>query len=220
MTEVHKKLAFFFLDGDHASAWEIVKEDLAAGKNTMEIFEELFTPAMGVIGEMWEDNSITVADEHLATSTCDFVLSRYQHDVTQKRKDPQNGRKALFLCVQDENHYLGLKMIDLLFKEKGWTTKFLGCNLPLEYAVSAAEKWKPDVIGLSFTTAYRVSSLAGYIEQLEALDHRPTVLLGGRLVPLHDFKMLCSEHTKLIPSLEDLNGWLNYGFSRKEQIPN
>lgn len=216
MKEATKQLAEHLLSGNHEPAWYLIRDEIDNGKNTMGIFEDLITPAMVIIGDLWEDNTITVADEHLATYTCDFLLSRYQHEVTRKQKAKSNGSKAMFLCVQDENHYIGLKMIDLLFQEKGWETKFLGSSLPLEYAVSAAEKWEPDVIGLSFTTIYRVEQLEYYIRQLEALKHKPTVMLGGRLIPIHDFQMLCSEQTKLAPSLEELNRWLEYGFKRNK----
>jgi methanogenic corrinoid protein MtbC1 len=40
--------------------------------------------------------------------------------------------------VENEQHYIGLKMISLLFEEHGWESRMLGANLPSEYTVKMA----------------------------------------------------------------------------------
>ncbi|WP_338779977.1 B12-binding domain-containing protein [Metabacillus sp. FJAT-52054] len=204
-----EKLARFLLEGDHESSWETVQIHIREGATTLALFEDVLTKSMQHVGVLWENNEITVADEHLATSTCDYILSKYQHYMRENKPVPETGKKAMFLCVQDEDHYIGLKMVHILFEENGWQTKFMGPNLPLEFALSAAEKWKPEVIGLSFSLNYRAGQLKEYISRLESIETNPIVLLGGRLLLTHDFTQFGSEKTRFIPTLTQLAEWFD-----------
>ncbi|AZB41639.1 cobalamin-binding protein [Bacillus sp. FJAT-42376] len=214
-----EKFAHSLLEGDHKSAWDMIHRQMNEGASTLDLFEGLITKAMRYIGELWENNEVTVADEHLATSTCDYILAKYHYLLREKNGNPSSDKKkAMFLCVQDEDHYLGLKMVHILFEENGWETKFMGPNLPLEYAVSAAQSWQPHVIGLSFSLSYRAGVLKYYIEKLEAIETEPTVLLGGRLLATHDFTQYGSERTCFVPSLYQLADWFHLEQSGGGQV--
>src|SRR5690606_37226031 len=93
------------------------------------------------IGELWEKNVITVADEHLATAICDFVVS-----VTEVRRPALNShkKKVMVLGPEGEDHYIGLKMVASLFKENGWEVQYMGPNLPLDAAIDSANRWQPE----------------------------------------------------------------------------
>nr|WP_282597691.1 cobalamin B12-binding domain-containing protein [Bacillus sp. REN3] len=115
----------------------------------------------------------------------------------------------MFLCVEKEQHYLGLKMASQLFSEAGWRTRFHGPNLPLDYVRKAAEEWQPDVICISFSIIYHAEYLVTYISELEALPLRPTVIVGGRLVGKYNFDRYRSERTILTDNLKDVQKWLS-----------
>ncbi|WP_242688444.1 cobalamin-dependent protein [Bacillus sp. Cs-700] len=195
-----------FLEGDQDKAWERITEQSELMDNSHLAFEAL-TKAMQRVGKLWEENEISVADEHLATTTCDYVLSRYAHfrKITNKN---ENGPKALFLCIEQEQHYLGLKMISLLFQEYGWQTKLFGANLPLEYAIEKTEKWGASVVGISVAILYHAERLNRYVTELEALENPPEVLVGGRLTSQYNLSKYCSEHTTLVPDLHRVREWL------------
>ncbi|MCM3664840.1 B12-binding domain-containing protein [Mesobacillus subterraneus] len=203
------ELSQHLLDGNQEAAWQILDEERKAGKNSLYIYESLVTNAMRHIGYLWETNKITVADEHLATSTCDFLLARY---LWQKQRDldaPSIGKKAMFLCVENEQHYLGLKMSSQLFSEGGWETRFHGPNLPLEYVKKAALDWKPDAICISFSILYHAEHLEPYIKELEKLPNRPAIIVGGRLLDKYEFSRHGSERTLFIKNLEGVKDWLD-----------
>lgn len=201
-----KRLTNDFLEGNEDNAWDRIEEDDELMENSHLTFEAL-TSAMQYIGKLWEENKISVADEHLATTTCDFVLSRYAY-TKKLSKAPSNGRRALFLCIDQEQHYLGLKMISLLFQEYGWETKLLGANLPLEYAIDTTKKWQPSVVGISIAILYHAEKLKEYVTEIESLSTQTEVLVGGRLAGMYDLSNFCSEDTTLVPSLEEVKIWL------------
>jgi MerR family transcriptional regulator, light-induced transcriptional regulator len=202
-------LAQLLLEGNQEESWELIEEERKANRDSLFIYESIFTAAMRHIGYLWETNNITVADEHLATSTCDFLLARY---LWQKKKDhhiDSIGKKAMFLCVENEQHYLGLKMTSQLFSEAGWDTRFHGPNLPLEYVKKAAEEWKPDAICISFSILYHAEHLEPYIKELERLPNRPAIIVGGRLLEKYEFARHGSERTIFIKNLEGVKKWLD-----------
>ncbi|TLS34953.1 cobalamin B12-binding domain-containing protein [Pseudalkalibacillus caeni] len=210
------------LAGDQDAAWDIIDNQIEQGQDSLQIYHSLITEAMRRIGELWEKDEITVADEHLATTTCDFILTRY-HFVKKKefKQTDYPRRKALFLCLEQEQHYIGLKMVALLFEEYGWETRLLGANLPLEYAEKIAEDWEPEVIGLSLTIVYHAERLEQYVKALESLKHQPTIMVGGRLTSAYDFSLYCSTETRILKCLEDIEAFLQEtGYGVRENARN
>ncbi|MCM3708063.1 MULTISPECIES: cobalamin B12-binding domain-containing protein [Cytobacillus] len=197
--------ASLLLEGNAGKVWEEIRK--YPHLTRIEVYQNLITPAMQHIGHLWETNQITVADEHLATATCDFVLSKlaYQHE---KRSSPQ---KAMFLCLDGEQHYIGLKMVNSLFEEHGWETKYFGPSLPLEYALKTAKEWKPSVIGMSVSIVYHLPKLKEYAEAFAKLPHKPAVILGGRLAGKYDLLPYSSDRTVILKDLPETKNWLqNY----------
>lgn len=203
------ELSQLLLEGDQDASWELLEEEKKASKDSLYIYEHIIASAMRQIGHLWETNKITVADEHLATSTCDYLLARYMWQKGMEQPISSIGKKAMFLCVENEQHYLGLKMASQLFIEYGWETKFHGPNLPLEYVKKAAEEWKPDVVCLSFSILYHAEQLRPYIKELEELPSHPAVIVGGRLLSQYDFDRYGSERTIFLKNLENVKDWLD-----------
>lgn len=199
-----EKLARLFLDGNHAEALRFIKQQ--PNQSRMVLFRDLFTPAMYFIGDLWENNEISVADEHLATGVCDFVLSRL-FQVSEEKMG--TGNKAMFFCLQGEQHYLGIKMINSLFEERDWETRYFGASLPLEYALKSALQWKPEVIGLSVSIVYNLPVLKNYVRTLSALPHKPVILIGGRLAYKYDLEPYTNNQGIIIKSLEQAEKWLD-----------
>ncbi|RSD25516.1 cobalamin B12-binding domain-containing protein [Mesobacillus subterraneus] len=204
------ELAQLLLQGNQDAAWHLIDEERVSGSDSLHIYENILTKAMTHIGYLWETNKITVADEHLATSTCDFLLAQYFWHKKREDRTSNHNRKAMFLCVEDEQHYLGIKMASQLFAEHGWQTRFHGPNLPLDYAKKAANEWKPEVICLSFSILYHAEHLSPYIKELEELPFRPQIIIGGRLVTRYEFRRYGSDRTVFFRSLNEVNDWLEH----------
>lgn len=203
--------AELLIAGNYEQAWQQVKEYASAGRNSLFVYEKILTRAMRHIGDLWENNLITVADEHLASGVCEFIVNRYSAEWEAALKSPASGRarKAMLLCLEGEEHELGLKMVASTFREAGWQVRCYGASLPLEFAMLSASAWKPDLIGLSLSMTYLLPKLTGYIEAFEAMYNRPSVMVGGRLAGLMDLSPYCTETTILIRDLVELQNWIH-----------
>lgn len=203
MTEAWQHFAAALLAGDERQAYTILIEDT---RPSIRVYKEIITPAMHDIGEKWLRNEITVADEHLATSVCDFALAQYTFQFKQRNR--RSEKKAMFLCLEEEQHVIGSKMIAALFEENHWQVRHLGPNLPLSDALKSAEQWHPDVIGLSAAIPYRITALKEYIAAFEQLSWEPQILVGGRVVAMHDLRAYCGRQTRVIYDLDEVAAWL------------
>ncbi|WP_076348345.1 cobalamin B12-binding domain-containing protein [Alicyclobacillus vulcanalis] len=202
------KLVEALLDGDEERAWEVVRTNAQSGANSAYIFDVLLRNAMVQIGQLWEMNAISVADEHLASAICERLVARYRDTYLQEPERPSRGKVMLF-CVEGEEHDLGLKMVAAAFEESGYETRLYGRNLPLEYARLAALRWHPDIIGISVTIVYHLPKLKSYIHAFESLAYRPQIVVGGRLASMYDLRPYVGPKTLIIADITDLQAWLN-----------
>lgn len=205
------EFASILLLGDIDKAFEYIQKEKK--QDHFSIYNDIMTPAMQYIGLLWEQNKITVAEEHLATATCDFVLSKLMY---HNKKEENKTKRAMFLCLEGEQHYLGLKMVDSLFQNYGWETKYYGPNLPLDVAVQDGLKWQASVIGLSVSIATNLPKLKAYTKAFEALPHKPAILVGGRLASMYDLNQHTSSQSIILKDLSSVTDWLKDWSTRTE----
>ncbi|MBM7702122.1 cobalamin B12-binding domain-containing protein [Metabacillus iocasae] len=208
-----KQLAELFLKGKVEESLTIMEQWIEKEVPSMEVYEELLTETMYHIGELWEENQITVADEHIASNVCKYIASNYvaakkKSHLDQERLKVKN--KAMFFCVDEEKHDLGIQMVSNIFKESNWDVRLLGASLPLEDALSFARKWQPDVIGMSVSIAYHLPSIINYTNELQQLSFKPTILVGGRLARIYNLKEYCTDNTLVFQNLKEVHNWINY----------
>ncbi|SFF90826.1 Methanogenic corrinoid protein MtbC1 [Halobacillus alkaliphilus] len=210
MSVQHKQLAQYFLNGDEDGALDYM-EELVKVHSKAFLYQEIITPAMYYIGELWEQNKITVADEHLATAICDFSLSRLESELKPIKGKHQTNYKALLFGVEDEQHYIGLKMVADTFKEQGWRVRYLGPNLSMEHSMSQIEKFRPDVIGLSAALSYRLPVLKKVLYRFMELEWKPLVMIGGRMAKKFQLDEFESAQVMVVKDLNHLYQWFNEG---------
>ncbi|MCM3443169.1 cobalamin B12-binding domain-containing protein [Metabacillus halosaccharovorans] len=115
MNDLSRKLAQLLLLGDTMNSYKLVEDLLFEGFTTLNIYENVIRDAMYYIGYLWEIDEISVADEHLATGTADYVLTKLQFRLEQEKQQSERKKLAIVFCVEGEEHFLGAKMAASLF---------------------------------------------------------------------------------------------------------
>ena len=65
------------LAADRAEAVRVILEDgLAAGASVSDLLIRVILPAQREIGRLWQENRITIADEHVATAISQLVVAQ------------------------------------------------------------------------------------------------------------------------------------------------
>lgn len=209
-----RQLADYLLQGDEQAAIQLIEEELTR-TSQQQMMNDLLTPAMQHIGYLWENNEITVADEHLATAICDFILSKL--DIQMKPLQMLE-KTVLLMGVQDEEHYIGLKMVSSIFKQAGWRVRYLGPNMPEMHALKAIDRWKPDVIALSAALVHRVMAIQSLALKLKENYPSISLVIGGRITQQIDLQTLLPDSVYIIDTLQDLEQWIKEGEHHKHTI--
>lgn len=166
------------LAGDRAGAVNTVLDAMKGQTGLVEMGMGVIQPAMYEIGALWQNNRITVAQEHLATAISQTVMARA---FAQASFAAPLNRKGLFACAPGNQHSLGLRMVSDAFEVAGWEVQFLGADVPGKDLLAQIDSWQPELLGLSLSLPSQVKPARRLVEQLRAeLGTRcPSILTGG-----------------------------------------
>ena len=166
--------------GDRRAAFRALDDALDAGAELDDLYLDVVQPAMREIGRLWEQNVLTVAEEHAATAITQAAMARMFERVFVWR-DVRTPR-LLAACAEDERHQMGLRMLCDLLELDGWETTYLGASVPVESLVDFVHKHNPDVVALSATIAPHIPRIRDAITAIRdaTLPKQPLIAVGGR----------------------------------------
>jgi methanogenic corrinoid protein MtbC1 len=166
--------------GDDGAAQQVVDDALAAGVEPVQVIEGILTPAMRRIGDLWEENRIGIADEHLATAITERVLARLYPGLFTA--SPLSRDLVLVSGVEGERHMLGLRMVADILEGNGYEVVFLGADVYVKMLLAAIKQHQPAAIALGCTGNWSTAALH---RTLECLRDHPSipVIVGGAGVP-------------------------------------
>lgn len=78
--------------------------------------------ALRALGEAWARGHVTVLEEHVASERLERALTR----ICDRLPAPPGAPRALLSTAEDEDHTLGLHLVELALREVGWSTLFAG----------------------------------------------------------------------------------------------
>jgi methanogenic corrinoid protein MtbC1 len=166
------------IKGDIGTTRALIKRAQSEGSGYLHIATRLFQPSLYDVGRLWQQNKITVAQEHLASTLAQTILSQL---FIRANFALASGRKALFACVAGNTHALGLRIVCDAFELSGWSVQFLGADVPGDALLLQVDSWRPDVVCLSAAFVQQLPELRRVITEIRRtfLTHRPTVIVGG-----------------------------------------
>ncbi len=91
----------FLLSGNHRKATMLAHELVPSSLGVRDFYEGIIKPALYRVGEKWENNHITVAEEHTATSIAEAVMNELYAQVLSEKICEW---KVVLGCVEDEMH--------------------------------------------------------------------------------------------------------------------
>jgi MerR family transcriptional regulator, light-induced transcriptional regulator len=166
------------LAGDARASEAVIREAIDADLDEATIDDRVIAPALVLVGDLWADGRISVADEHLATSISIRVvtLQREAFRVARERAS----RRVLLAGAQGEHHVVGLQMAGSVMLHAGYDVRPLGADVPVADIGGAVARHRPAVVG--FTTASSLSSvyLPAAVDEVRRADPDVGIVLGGR----------------------------------------
>ena len=114
-----------------------------------DIYDALVMPVLESIGDMWANNDISVAEEHLASNTIRNAV--HALGETLERKDYKDNSYTLSLALSGDEHDLPLIMTKQILEIKGIPVINCGRNTPANSIKRLLKKFQPDKIIVSLT---------------------------------------------------------------------
>lgn len=173
------------LAGNQREALELLTRCIDDGHSLIEIELHLIQAALYQIGEKWQANQVSVAQEHMATAIAQSVMTV---GLLRSPSPASIGRRVLLACVEGNNHAVGPRMVADAFLLAGWEVQYLGANVPTRALLGQVSAWKPHLVGLSASFAQQLRVVKEVIAQLHAQSAaaRPAVIIGGLAINRFD----------------------------------
>ena len=139
---------------------------------------ERLGPALTLLGERWENGLITIADEHLASERLARALARIGEWLPRAPDAPN----CLLATAEGEEHTLGLSLVELCLRDRGWSPLWIGRSTPIRQLAEAITRYDVRLVALSASRHSRDQrSLARQLELVgrACAAHGVQLVLGG-----------------------------------------
>ena len=176
--DVQREYADALLAGDPAAAETAIREAIQAGLGEAKIYDRVIGPALRMVGDLWAEGHISVAQEHLATSITlrVLVLQREAFRLARER----SSHRVLLAAAQGELHVVGLEMAASLLRNAGYEVRLFGADLPVAEIAAAVDMHKPVAIGFTTATRRSAMNLPAAFEAARDRDPDIGIVVGGR----------------------------------------
>jgi MerR family transcriptional regulator, light-induced transcriptional regulator len=167
--------------GDRRGAFDVVDRARTAGIPVSALYVEVFQPVLREVGRLWQENQMSVAEEHLATGITQAAMaSIYAREIAVGGRTA--GPTVLAATAEPEEHVVGLRMVCDMLEADGWDVIYLGGSVPEADLAEMVRRRQPDVVALGVTLVAHIPRLRNMIDTVRAVvpASGPVVMVGGR----------------------------------------
>ncbi len=142
-----------------------------------EFIEQVATPLMHRVGELWHRRQLSPAHEHLASNVTRNALSEMIAAL-----QPQNGVHRLVVATPaGQAHELAAVLVAASAQLEGWAVTYLGPDLPAVDIANAVEQTGAEAVALSITVSPADPQPSDELHAVrQSLPSDVTVLVGGQ----------------------------------------
>ncbi|MEP7089123.1 MAG: diguanylate cyclase [Nocardioidaceae bacterium] len=138
------------------------------------IVENLLAAAQREVGERWQRNELTAADEHLATGVTGAALDALAGEIAPH----DSGGLTVITCAEGDWHSLAAQMVGASLRSHGMGVRVLGASTPADVVGEFLGRSDADSLAVSCSLAMFFPGAA----RLADAAHRQgiPVIMGGR----------------------------------------
>jgi excisionase family DNA binding protein len=142
------------------------------------IFDEVVAPSLRRVGDLWYGEEMSVAEEHLATSTATRAVESL---AASTRRAGAKAGAAVCCAAEEEMHTLPVLCAQAVLEGAGWDVRNLGGHTPFFALAEYVEKQRPALVCVSATLQRELEHNARDYAQLSAAARAcgARVVLGG-----------------------------------------
>lgn len=165
------------LEGNVLEAMEIVFDAIDDGLDPREAITKVLLYAQLEVGHLWHLDQVTIAEEHLVTSTTQRTMAVI---ADRTARAPDRGKTAVCAAVASNPHEIGIRAIAYLLEMDGWRVVFLGPDVPRNDLPAAVHFFDADIALLSMALSSQLSRLQESITAIrQSCGERIRIMVGG-----------------------------------------
>lgn len=167
------------LRGQRRVCREMVQQAIESGSEPRDLYSNLIWPAMERVDQLFRQDRINAAEEHMATRINRTVADHLQ---TRMQRRPTLGRRIVITCAADEAEEFSAQMCADLFEADGWDVYLLGGGVPHDEIISLVGSVQPHtllVVGSKPSDAPQVRALIDYVREISACPTMNIMVSGG-----------------------------------------
>ena len=176
--ELQRAFADALLAGDPSAAERVIREAIDAGLTETVIDDHVIRPALVLIGDLWADGRVTVAEEHLATSISTGIVALLREAFRVARR--RAAHCVLLAGVQGERHIVGLEMAASVIAHAGYDVRLFGADVPVRDIGPAIARHHPAVVGFTSASALTAINLPSAFDAVLLAAPATGIVVGGR----------------------------------------
>jgi methanogenic corrinoid protein MtbC1 len=163
------------LAGDTHGALAVVDDGLHGGLRVSDLYLRVIRSAQLEIGRRWQENRVTIAQEHLATGITQLVMANLYPRIPRSQALL---KRVIIACVEGEQHDVGPRICADFLEMAGFQVRFLGANVPATALQAMVNEWQPDVVVLSITLPVHARGLREAVNAIRSVSKAP-LIAGG-----------------------------------------
>ncbi len=168
------------LKGKRNKAYTILADLFKSGVDIRQIDLNIIASAQKTIGQMWQFNQLSLADEHQATAIAQDTLSKL-HALQQE--GPRVNKTVIVACVEGEQHDMGGRIVADILDGYGFDVAFLGANCPAWALVPKISDISADAVLLGCTMITHFPAMYDAIIKIRASHPHPfPIVLAGEAI--------------------------------------
>lgn len=174
-----KRYLIAILEPDMRTAMNIARDYIQTVYDIPVWWERVILPTMYEIGRLWAEGTITVGQEHIATSITQRVMSVYYPMILEL---PRNKGTIVVTVSQDELHEIGARMLSDILEIEGWDVYYTGANTPLDGLLELIAEQQAQFLCISTTLTTHLTYVQSMIACVRAANLPiPThIVVGGQ----------------------------------------
>jgi methanogenic corrinoid protein MtbC1 len=178
LSELRRRYLAAQLAGNRREALRLViDEGLERGASVLDVQLNVIQEAQREIGRLWQENSISIAQEHMATAISSMALS---HLFDRAPRAPSNGKLVLVACVEGELHDFPARLVADSLDLAGFDVRYLGASVPTDSLLHMISSDEPDLLALSTTMTFNVPALRTALARVrEHTGGKLPIVIGG-----------------------------------------
>ncbi len=179
--QLSRELIEVLLEFDEAKAETILSRAFAV-HSVDTVTEAIISPILTNLGHRWQQGQVTAIQEHFISSFMQRKLAALLSSFGQ----PATGPLVLAGSAPGEWHDLGILMISISLRLRGFRVVHLGPNVPANDLLQGIVRLRPQILALSAATNETALRLKQLVEEILSLPGTvPQILLGGRAFRTH-----------------------------------